>query len=418
MATKRWVGNSQAVADTYVVAVSGTVISQVYSAIINGKSISYSASGTDVVSDVLNGIVNAWNASSISEFSELTALALPTSGPPYTSATITGDTAGVPAVITYATTGGATFSITNTTPATGPNFFNVAANWSTNTVPANSDVLIFDDGNVDCLYGINSALTGVTLIVQNAYSGKIGLPLLNRTKVVPYYEYRPTFLTLAGGTVTINALNLQRCNLAFGANATTIRVLNTSTNRLDIQTPIVLIIGGDGSSELDITKGDVATAFYQGTTASFTVAKSSYATQAASDANLYCGSGTTLTTLNVNGGNIKIQCNVTTITANAAGGIITLIDAAAVTTINMNAGTLNANSTGTIGTLNLYGSAYVTFDGDPRAKTITNPIAAFSQNVTITDTQKSVNSGTLTISGNGVPSLNVNHGGITTATYV
>src|SRR5262249_8993955 len=157
------------------------------------------------------------------------------------------------------------FTIANTTPATGPNDFKNSQNWSTGTAPANSDVLVFDNGTVPCKYGLSTTLTGLVISIELGYSGGIGLPNINNDGNTPYAEYRPTSLTISGGTLTVNATGVTRANFAFGANTSTVRVLNNGS-RPDKYVPVVLLTGGNGSSELDISKGDVGVAFYQGTT--------------------------------------------------------------------------------------------------------------------------------------------------------
>lgn|GEM_PF-6605693 len=411
MATKRWLGNAAAVYDLWTVTLSGTVTSQTFTMTINSKSITYTSTGTDTVNSVITGLIAAWNSLlplPAPEFQEMTAAGLPVGGP-FTSMTVTGDSAGKPSTITVGTSGAATFSIANTAPATGPNDFANAQNWSTASAPANSDVLIFDNGSVPCKYNLNSSLTGITLNVNPGYTGAIGLPLINADAATTYNEYRTTSLTFAGGTVLINAPSMQRCNLAFGANTTTIRVLATG-RRVDTYTPVVLITGGNSSSELDITAGDVAVAYYQGTTATFPTIKSGYATNPLSDVTFQAGPNATLTTIVKNGGNATLRCSATTVSQDAAGGTLTFSDTAAVTTLNAYGGTVYLSSTGTITTVNLYGSAILNCDADPRSKTITNAINVYATGVSIVDSQKSINSGVLTLAPSGLASVNVTHG--------
>lgn len=411
MATKRWLGNANGTYDLWTVALSGTVISQTYTFTINAKTVTYTASGADTVTTILAAMATALAASTVPvEFTELTAAALPAGGP-YTSLTLTGNVRGKPSTISVGTSGAATFTITNTTPATGPNFADAAVNWSGGVAPANSDTLVYDNGSVDCKYGFSalSALTGVTISVEPAYSGNIGLPFINSDNQTTYNEYRTTSLTLAGGTAIINSAQIQRCNLAFGANTTTVRVLNTG-QRSDQYTPVVLITGGNGSSELDVTRGDVGVAFYQGTTATLPNIKTSYVTQPLSDVTVTIGLGATLTTIVKNGGKMTSRVGATTISQDISGGTLTLTDSAAVTTLNVSAGTCNLNNTGTVATINIYGQSTLNADGDPRAKTITNPINVYSTMVTVIDNAKTINSGTLSLAPGGLSSVNVQHG--------
>jgi hypothetical protein len=192
--------------------------------------------------------------------------------------------------------------------------------------------------------------------------------------------------------------------------------LNTGT-RIDNFTPVVLITGGNGSSELDATKGDIGLAFYQGTTAIFPVIKSNYVSQPLSDVTITVGLGATLTTVTKNGGVMTSRVGATTINQGAIGGTLTLTDSAAVTTLNVYGGTVNYGTTGTIATINLYNQATLNADVDPRSKTITNAIGVYSTGVTVIDSAKTINSGTLTLAPSGLASVNVNHGQNTSIVY-
>lgn len=413
MATKRWLGQAAATFDIWTISLSGTVTSQTYSANINGKSITFTAGGADTVATVIAGLVAVWTSVTSPpppEFSELTPVV---SG---TTLVATGTVAGRPSTVTVSTSGGATYSITHTATATGPNDFTNAQNWSTGSAPANSDVLVFDNGSTDCKYNLTSSLTGVTVLVQGGFSGDIGLPFINSDNSQMYAEYRTTSLTLAGGTLTINCPTIARGNFAFGANTTTIRILNTSSQRQDAYTPIILVTGGNSSSEIDISKGDVGVAFYQGTTATFPIINTGFAGNASSDVKLVCGAGSTLTTVSQNGGKVILQANVTTANVGINGGMLTMQDNAA-TTINARGGTVVINSTGTMATINLYGAATLDFSQDTRAKTVTNAIAVGDTTVTVIDPQKTVNSGVLTLATANLPSVNVNHGANTQIVY-
>lgn len=418
MATKEWLGNAAAVTDLWTIpAPTGTLTSQTYAVAINGKSVTYTAGGSDTATTILAGLQT--NLSSVTslpppEFQELTWTALP-SGGPYTSLTGQQNVAGRPTVISISTSGSATFSTaTNTTVATGPNFFDNSQNWSTGSAPANNDTLTFDVGNVGCYYNINSSLTGVTVNINEGYTGTIGLPAINGTGASIYAEYRTQYLTLAGGTALINSSGITRCNLAFGANSVTIRAMNCSKQRPNANVPIVLITGGNSSSTLNVSKSDVGVAFYDGTTATFLTLNTAYLTSAPGDVTIVCGKGATITTVTKNGGSMTLRAGATTVTQEAIGGVLNITDAAAITTLNAYGGSVNFSSTGTLGTANLYGQTIFTCDQDPRAKTITNPINVYDARVQVIDSTKSINSGTLSINGEGIAACNFKHGGIST----
>jgi hypothetical protein len=405
MSVKRWIGNAAAISDLWAISLSGTVVSQVYSMTINGKSITYAASGTDTAATICAALAAVWNAISPApppEFQELTAAATTS------TVTLTGDLPGVPATITVATSGAATFSIAHTFSATGPNDLANGQNWSGGVALANGDAAVFDNGNVPVKYNLNTSLTGISVSIESGYSGAIGLPFINSNSSTSYAEYRPTSLTLAGGTAMVNGPALTRCNLAFGANTATVRVLATG-QRVDKYTPVVLVTGGNGSSELDVTKGDVGVAFYQGTTATFPVLKTSYVTNASSDVAVVCGAGATLTTIVKNGGSLTLSSDVTTLVQETSGGTVT-IAAGAVTTLDLQGGTAVYNSTGTLGSATISNNGVLDFDQDPRARTVTNPIQLYGDNATLRDNQKAVNSGVLSFKANKTTKLNVQHG--------
>ena len=238
-------------------------------------------------------------------------------------------------------------------------------------------------------------MTGVTVSIEPGYSGQIGLPSINADNTTTYAEYRTTSLTMVGGTVLVNSSGISRCNLAFGANTATVRVLNTGP-RADANIPVVLITGGNDSSELDITKGDCGLAFYQGTTATFPTVKTGFASNAAFDVSLVIGVGATLTSITKSGGYLSTRSSVRTLNQNVGGGVVELI--------------VNYNTAGTVGTINAYGKAIVNFDADPRAITVTNPINVYDASVTVNDAQKRVNSGVLSLDMNGNSSVNYSHG--------
>ena len=410
MTVKRWLGQAVATYDIWTISLSGTVTSQTYTITINSKTVTFIAGGSDTVASVLAGLVANWNLSNAPpEFGELTPAV---SG---TTIVATANLAGNPCTITVGTSGGATFTIAHTQAATGPNDFTNALNWSGGVAPANGDTLVFDNGSASCKYNISSSLTGITLLVNPGFSGNIGLSFINQNSNTTYNEYRTTALTLTGGTVTINAPSLTLCSLAFGANTATVQI--TATGRRTSQyTPVVLITGGNGSSKLAITKGDVGVAFYQGQTATFPTILTSYQNSATSDVTLFCGSGCTLTTVTQDGGNVTTNSSVTTFTQGVGGGTATFVSGS-VTTLYVEAGTAVWNSTGTLGTATVAGKGLLDFSQDPNGKTVTNPILVYGDVASVNDPWKVVNSGVLSVTTNQTQMLNVSHGSGNVCTF-
>ena len=364
------------------------------------------------MASILAGLVAAWNSITTPPPVEFTELTPVVSG---TTIVITANTAGNPCTLTVSTTGGATYSIAHTQSATGPNDFANAQNWSGGTAPVNSDTIVFDNGNVNCSYGISTSLTGITMIVSQGYSGKIGLPFINSNNTTTYAEYRTTSLTLAGGTVTINAPNCKQINMAFGANTATVNI-QSNGQRISQYTPVILITGGNGSSQLSITKGDVGLAFYQGQTSNLPTILTSYQTSASSDVTLYCGSGTTLGTITQNGGTITVNSNVTTYTVGTSGGVAYVL-AGGITTAYVENGTMYYSTTGTLGTITIAGKSVLDFSQSPLGKTITNPILVYGDSASINDPAKTINSGTLSVTTEQTVYFNVFHGSGSICTF-
>lgn len=102
-----------------------------------------------------------------------------------------------------ATESGATLNLTaaSVQTATGQWHWNNAANWSGGSVPANDDVVIFDHGSVGPKYGLPNGSLEVTILQYQSFTGDIGLPPVNTSNGMAYYEYRQRYVRLddAGG---------------------------------------------------------------------------------------------------------------------------------------------------------------------------------------------------------------------------
>ena len=193
MATKYWIGNAPSVAQVTKVAYSIITAGQTYSVTINGKTVSYVAT-TGVLSDLIDGLINAWGASAEPEHQEM--VAAQRLDPTLSGLQLTATQAGVPITVSAsATTGVAT--VTTPTAASGPNFWNVAANWSGGTLPVAADNLIVKDTDVSILYGLTDTTNYASLDVEASFTGDIGLPDRNANG---YLEYRTKQLTLGTGS--------------------------------------------------------------------------------------------------------------------------------------------------------------------------------------------------------------------------
>lgn len=94
--------------------------------------------------------------------------------------------------VSESTAGTGTLALATVQAPTGKHFWNNAANWSTGSVPANGDTVVFEDTDVNCLYGLPSgSLQPAVVDVRASFTGWLGLPRINRDyPTYPYTEYR------------------------------------------------------------------------------------------------------------------------------------------------------------------------------------------------------------------------------------
>ena len=78
---------------------------------------------------------------------------------------------GAPAIAQVATTG------TATTASSGPEHWDDADNWSSGTIPANTDTIIVDNTAGSIKYGLDqTAVELVKLVFGPGFTGTLGLP--------------------------------------------------------------------------------------------------------------------------------------------------------------------------------------------------------------------------------------------------
>jgi hypothetical protein len=403
MATQRWLGNAAPVAQVTTYTPAGAATGMTFSITCNGKTVSYTTSlGT--AADACSGLAAAIAAFGQAEFQEFTPQAQPT------YILLTGNTAGLPFTVTGAASGGGgggSVTLASTTAATGPNDWANGANWASGSAPAASDDVYFDAGNVPCLYSLSqSAVTLDSLNVYQTYTGTIGLPLYN-TKG-GYREYRTQELTISATTVNIGQQTGNgsgRIKLAVGSNACTLNVYNTG-QPADNGIPALTWRGTNSGNIVSVNKGSVGLATFPGDAATIATLNLGYVSNKTGDAQVFCGGGATITTVNQNGGQLQINNGATTIASNI--GNVT-IWSGAVGTLNANGGNCIYNSIGTLTTAEVSDGGTLDFSQDQRAKTVTNTINIYGDNASINDPFKVVSS--VAIGLNSVESLaNINVG--------
>lgn len=358
MATNRWLGTATAVAQVDTLTPGGTIeAGDIFNVILTGEdastyTLAVVATGTTVNQTCID-IVTAFNASTNALLTPITAGYVGTVGS-YTAVTLTADTAGVPfycSVTTTETGGGAaddqTFARAASTANSGPYDYNTSANWSLAAVPVATNDVVFENGSVNCLYGLDQSSVDLeSFSVAKSYTGYIGqaiYPLKVRTdEAYIGYHYGAGSPTGSG-----------RINLDFGsAEAVTVNVYASSSSPAETYLETVRIKSAHASSVLNVFSGIVGVATnYDGETATFATINVQYDANLGSTCKVNVGEGTTLTTFNSTGGTHTIQCAATTI--NVDGGTVTKSGAGAITTINNNSGTVNLGGSGTVGTLSI-----------------------------------------------------------------
>jgi hypothetical protein len=218
----------------------------------------------------------AYNASESTVESALEALSTIGSG----NVTVTGG-AGGPWTVTFAgaeantdqlsitgdgssLTGGSGQAVSSSTAtaSSGPNHWDVAANWIPSGVPASGDDVVFTDSGADCLYGMSQAsvtLDSLTIGMEWA-NRRLGL---SRTNDNGYLEYRETQLTIGADIVTIGTGEgdgPSRVFLDTGTVQTALTLENSGAGNGRL--PAVVWIGNNVANTITINGGDFGTAPY------------------------------------------------------------------------------------------------------------------------------------------------------------
>lgn len=385
MATTYYTGNAIATAQVDSFTPGGVAASAVYTVTENGKSVSYTATGTDTVATVCAAIVALLNATAAP--AELLEKTWATVGSPATSFKGTAKTAGKPFTISVSVSGGATLTHSTSTASSGPNDISLAANWSTGSLPANGDDVVLSGLGVRLLYNLN-ALSGVllnTLTIYSNFTGTIGLPVLGGNG--SYAEYRPTYWAVGAASLTVglgSGSSSGRIKIDVGSSACAVVVSNTGSP-LETGIEAMLWKGSNAGNSIAISKGSLGVAVLPGESANVTGGWSAGKVSGNGDVALRFGPNVTFSTgvHNQESGTVTTQSAMATVnkiagTLNIAGGTIA--------TLNNLGGAAVSLGTGTITNLVVGGSG--TFDNskDMRPKTVTN--CSIYKGATIKDPNK------------------------------
>lgn len=388
VADVRWVGAALSRAQVNTITPANVGVGNVFNVIINGKTISFTATAA-TVANVTAGLTALLQAATDGEFAELTWADITT------AITATAKTAGKPFTQTSSASGGTATLITATTTAnSSPNDINAGANWSGGTVPVSSDNVFVDNTDVSLVYNLSS-LSGITLsslTIASSFTGDIGLP--ERTGAAgsasSYTEYRPQFLAVGSTTITIgdtlgnNGSALIKINT--GVVATTINVISTGTSR-DPERAAAIWKGTHAANVLNVAGGSIDVAIFGGETAVIATLRMD---QSQGSTVVRCSAGTTLTTIDKHDGDLTIGSAVATSLTNLTGNVV-INGSGAIAQLTVRGGNVAYNSTGTLGgTTVVSGDGVLDFSQDPRTKTVTNPVDLFGTSARIVDSAKVV----------------------------
>lgn len=308
-------------------------------------------------------LLAALQASAEGEFAEIT----------WTSSTnvitFVGPDDGAPITIAKADGGSnaTTLAATGIASPKSPHDFNDAANYAGGVLPDDTDTLIFEDSDVDCLYNL-SALTAKTIstIRRNTFTGRVGLPDTNAAG--GYVEYRARRLETAGLSHVLQQ--------ADGDDAGQIRLKFTSASASTV-TVTGNRAGAIGDEPIDLT-GLASTSTVNVSGAGVTISpKTSDSSVIAgairgNNATITIGPTVTLTssTISITGGRALIQSTYPTLTMDR-GAAVEVSRAAVGTTTTNDSGTLLWKSTGTFGTLVLGSTGVIDLSQAPASITPT-----------------------------------------------
>jgi hypothetical protein len=337
------------VGDTFTLTVTGW----------DGTTTVLTTTGHTTAAAVVTAFVAAWNASSSTNCTPITASGSGT-------LILTADTAGVAFTVAATCSAGTTFSRAATVASAGPLHWDSAGNWSGGAVPVDDDFIYIENWSGDILYGLNQ--TGITadgLYIGKTFTGAIGYNGAAGYSGT-YLQIEPDVVNIGYYYGTGNPSGATRIMLDTEDTATTINVDDAGTSE-DTNKPCIRIKAAAAGTVINVKKGTVGVAYESGETTTVGTINVNYSTNKNSDATVEIGSGTTLTTLTKTGGAGILRCAATTITNN--GGTLKVFGSGAYTTINVGDGTVTNYGTGTVTTLGTTGNGKYIRSG---VHTITN----------------------------------------------
>lgn len=258
MATIYWQGTASPVAQVQAVTITAYDAATTYRISIGGAVIGALAD-TDAPTTA-EALADAFNASTRPEKSGITA------SHAGSVVTLTG-TPGLPFTAAASVVGGTgTIATAVVTSATGPNFWDNAANWSGGSLPANGDDVVIDGGPSICWQLDQSALELASLRITQEFTNRIGLNrrtlalsanALNVADGVP--EYRPVYLSIGASRVDIGEQTVAalqpgspRIMLDLGDFVSTVVVHRSGSASADTGQPAIRLLIDEPATTLEV----------------------------------------------------------------------------------------------------------------------------------------------------------------------
>jgi len=403
MADRRWESGAAAVAQVNTYVFANTWEADDVVRLIAGNKKKDFTTGSATIATFLATLDPAIDALDDADYPEITGdESGVTATSNATTLTLTANEPGVPFTISLTplesdltasgagTIEGGTTATTGTvaTANAGPNVFGTVYNWSGDTVPVDGDTVYLENTDASILYDLDqSAIEPAALYVFMSYTGFVGLPKLNQLGT-EYPEYRADYLTIGPAILDVGrgeGTGSGRLKFDSGTDTCAVTVHNTGSPE-EPGIPALLWKGTHASNTFT-ARGNASCgiAFFGGESA--TVATLSVG----GSAEVVCGIGCTLTTVNVDGqARLTLNSNVGG-TLTQRGGEVTVNGSATAAQLTLRGGRLVYNSTGTIsGNTVLSGDAVLDFSQGVGAVTVSNPIELYGPNCRIIDPNKRV----------------------------
>ena len=375
MANKYWEPKALSAAQVGTITITYDAATT-YTLTVGGVDLVSEVGVTDATTTATN-MITAWNLLTHPYASGITA------GSAAAVITFTADVAEVPFTVSGSVAGGTGTigSYTATTAATGPHTLDNPINWSGEAVPANSDVIYFKDSAIVVAWGLAGlTTTGHTLIVEQTYTGKIGLDRAGvatsadgQTTDTGAPEYRATYMQIECAVLDIGVHDgtgdpggsgrLKIDNDRAAASETTVH--RTGAAGSEIGKPPVQLLAANASANVNVRSGLV------GIGVSAPGETSTVGNVNIQRGGVFLGDGVTVTNITQHEGSSVVNIGAATLTKLLVhGGTITVNGDQAITTIEVTGGAVICNTTGTITTVTHQGGE-IDYTQSPAARTVT-----------------------------------------------